>query len=246
MSDQGRVYAIETFGTVDGPGIRYIVFLQGCPLRCQYCHNRDSWDPHQGKETTVKDLVEDIKKYVPYMKASGGGVTFSGGEPTLQLSFLTALARELKALDIHLALDTSGYFSVAQAQELLNYIDLVILDLKEFDPQAHVSLTGVKNDRILQTAQELSAMGMPLWIRHVVVPTLTDQQESLEAMGEFLTTLGSLKQVELLPYHSMGKFKWSNVRCSYPLENIPDATQKDILRSASYLEKFRLPLKLNQ
>ncbi len=238
MSIKGRINSVETFGTVDGPGIRYIVFFQGCPLRCQYCHNRDSWDIKGGKEISLKELVQDIKKYIPFMKASGGGVTVSGGEPTLQLPFLTALARELKSLGIHVALDTSGYISYGAVQELIKYVDLVLLDLKEMNALRHLSLTSVDNRKILQFARDLSERNIPLWIRHVVVPGITDNEEDLSRLAQFIKTLNTVERVDLLPYHSMGRFKWKTLQVPYPLEQISDATDLDIAKAAAIFEKY--------
>lgn len=243
MSIKGRIHSVETFGTVDGPGIRYIIFFQGCPLRCQYCHNRDSWDKNSGKEALVEDLVTDIKKYIPFMKTSGGGVTFSGGEPTLQLPFLIALAKELKGLGLHLALDTSGYVPFSEAEELLQYIDLVLLDLKEVNPQKHKDLTGVENTRILEFAMELSHHGIPLWIRHVVVPGITDAPEDVEALAQFILSLNTVQRVELLPYHSMGKFKWNKLQVKYPLDHIKDATDSDLKKVSNILCAYHINIK---
>ncbi len=243
MSIKGRIYSIETFGTVDGPGIRYVVFLQGCPLRCQYCHNRDSWDPKGGTETTVEELVNDIKKYTPFMQASGGGVTLSGGEPTLQLSFVTALAKELKALGIHVALDTSGFVAFEAVKDLINYVDLVLLDLKEMNPTKHRALTSVDNQKILDFAQAMSNHNIPLWIRHVVVPGVTDSKADLVSLAQYLQGLKTVERVDLLPYHSMGKFKWKRLELDYPLEAIPDATDSDIQKAASILREYGLNTK---
>ncbi|SDK60082.1 pyruvate formate-lyase-activating protein [Natronincola ferrireducens] len=241
MSIKGRIHSVETFGTVDGPGIRYIVFFQGCPLKCKFCHNRDTWNLQGGKETTVEAVVEDIKKYIPFMNASGGGVTISGGEPTLQMEFLLSLLKELKKYDIHVALDTSGFIKLQpELEEILKYIDLVLLDIKHMSPKKHKDLTGVANDRILSFAKYIDAKGIDIWIRHVVIPTLTNGIEDIELMAQFILSLNSVKKVELLPYHSMGKFKWKTIEGFYPLENIPDATEGDLLKAKHSFAQYGL------
>ncbi|AKL94955.1 pyruvate formate-lyase 1-activating enzyme [Clostridium aceticum] len=239
MTVKGRIHSVETFGTVDGPGIRYVIFFQGCPLRCKFCHNRDTWNLSDGKEMSVDDLVEDIKKYIPFIKASGGGVTISGGEPTMQPEFLLSLLKELKKLHIHTCLDTSGFISShMNIEEMLKYIDLVLLDLKHIGPDEHKDLTGVDNSRILSFAKSLDHKNIPIWIRHVVIPTITDEEESLRALAEFVLTLKSVKKVDLLPYHSMGKFKWKEYSSSYPLEGIPDASEEDIAKARMIFDKY--------
>lgn len=237
MSIKGMIHSVETFGTVDGPGIRYIVFFQGCPLRCQYCHNRDTWNLKDGKEVTVDELINDIKKYIPFMKSSNGGVTISGGEPTLQLEFLTALLKELKKLGIHTCLDTSGFVHLDGVKGLLEYVDLVLLDIKHIDPEKHLMLTGVENKKTLEFAKYLAEINKDMWIRHVVVPTITDSPEDVKELAAFINTLKSVKKVELLPYHSMGKIKWKKLHQLYPLEDIKDATDQDLLRVAKLMDQ---------
>ncbi|AOY76760.1 pyruvate formate-lyase-activating protein [Clostridium formicaceticum] len=239
MTVKGKIHSVETFGTVDGPGIRYVIFFQGCPLRCKFCHNRDTWNLEDGKEISVSELVDDIKKYIPFIKASGGGVTISGGEPTLQSEFLLNLLKELKKHDLHTCLDTSGFISSASSiDEILEYVDLVLLDLKHIDPAKHKNLTGVDNHGILSFAKYLDSKNMPMWIRHVVIPTITDEEAALKALAEFVFTLDAVKKVDLLPYHSMGKFKWKEYNSLYPLEGIRDANEADIAKARSIFNKY--------
>ncbi|MCR6110879.1 pyruvate formate lyase-activating protein [Bacillus sp. A301a_S52] len=222
----GRIHSIETSGMVDGPGIRYVIFTQGCLLRCQYCHNPDSWDREGGEIRSVSSLVTDIKKYWPYMKHSNGGVTVSGGEPLLQIDFLIELFKQLKENGIHTTIDSSGgCFSSHQAfqdklDELLQYTDLVLLDLKHIDDKKHKHLTGMTNKHILEFAKTLSNKNVPVWIRHVLVPGISDDTEDLKQLSLFINTLENVKKVEVLPYHKMGVYKWKELGLSYPLEGV--------------------------
>lgn len=245
MSIKGRIHSVETFGTVDGPGIRYIIFLQGCPLRCKYCHNRDTWSLNGGREVSVDEVLSDIKKYIPFMTSSGGGVTISGGEPTLQMEFLITLLKELKLLGIHTALDTSGFVEITQIKELIEYVDLVLLDIKHMDSLRHQWLTGFSNEKILAFAKFLSDNRIPMWIRHVVVPTITDNELDVRALAKFIDSLESVSRVEILPYHSMGKYKWSSLNLAYPLEGIRDAKQPDIERVYRIFEEFNVIQKVS-
>ncbi len=242
MSIKGMIHSIETFGTVDGPGIRYIIFMQGCPLRCQYCHNRDTWNIKNGREVSVDELINDIKKYIPFMKSSNGGVTISGGEPTLQIEFITALLKELKKLNLHTCIDTSGFVDISLLEETLKYVDLVLLDLKHIDNEKHLQLTGVSNKKILDFAKHLSQQQIKVWIRHVVVPTLTDNPTDVEKLALFINSLKNVARVELLPYHSMGKIKWQKLYQLYPLEGIPNATDGNLQQVSKILEKHYIKI----
>ena len=231
----GRLHSIETMGTVDGPGIRIVLFMQGCPLRCLYCHNRDTWTVTGGQERTVEELTQFVLRYRTYICASGGGVTATGGEPLLQHQFLAELFRSLKQYGIHTALDTSGFCTIEAVKPLLDVTDLVILDLKAMDAGLHQRLAGVPNDKILAFAEHLSERGIPMWIRHVLIPKLTDSEEELFRMREFLLTLKSVERVELLPYHTLGVYKWEQMGCDYALADVPPATQEDVLRAKKLL-----------
>lgn len=216
----GRIHSIETCGTVDGPGIRYVIFMQGCPLRCAYCHNPDTWDINKGKTLTVDEIVEDIKRYIPYIKSSNGGVTVTGGEPLLQIEFVAELFKELKKIGIHTAIDTSGYVDIEDVKELIEYTDLFLLDIKHIDDIEHKKLTGVTNQKTLKLSKYLSDRGIPVWIRHVIVSGITDDLEEVKALAEFISTLKNIKKVEILPYHKMGEYKYEALNMPYRLKGI--------------------------
>ena len=231
----GRVHSIETFGTVDGPGIRFVVFMQGCPLKCLYCHNRDTWGV-AGNETNVDDLVSEIKRYIPYMKSSGGGVTVSGGEPLLQAKFVTTLFKKLKSSDIHTALDTAGSIPInPDIEELLQYTDLVLLDIKHIDDEKSKILTGLSNKNNLDFAKYLDAHNIPVWIRQVLVPGYTDNEKDLLDLKNFISTLSNVEKVEILPYHDLGKFKWKELGFEYALEATRTANSEDLERAKKIL-----------
>lgn len=230
----GRIHSVETSGMVDGPGIRFVIFTQGCLLRCQFCHNPDTWDRNGGKKVSVDELIEDIKKYLPYMKHSNGGVTVSGGEPLLQMDFLIALFKECKKLGIHTTIDSSGgCYSNNPAfqeklQELFKVTDLFLLDLKQIQDSKHRTLTGVSNKHILEFAKLLSNHNKPVWIRHVLIPGVTDAKEDLQELGEFIKTLKNVEKIEILPYHKMGIYKWKELGMEYPLEGVPTPTDSQV------------------
>lgn len=230
----GRIHSFESFSTLDGPGIRYVIFLQGCPLRCKYCHNRDTRDPNLGEVYTVDEIVEKVLHYKEYM-GNKGGVTVSGGEPLLQIDFVIELFKRLKARDIHTTLDTSGYIDIAKLKDLLKYTDLVLLDLKQMDDDVHKDIIGVSNEKTLKFAKYLSDMGITMWIRHVLVPGITDSELHLNKLREFIQTLKSVEKVEVLGYHTMGKEKWERIGEKYPLEGVPEASDKDISRAEKIL-----------
>ena len=231
----GRLHSIETMGTVDGPGIRVVLFLQGCPLRCLYCHNRDTWTVSGGQERTVEELTRFILRYRSYVCASGGGVTATGGEPLLQHRFVAELFRSLKQYDIHTALDTSGFCELEEVKPLLDVTDLAILDIKAVNLSLHRRLTGVPNERILAFARYLSEQRIPTWIRHVLIPGITDSVEELLALRRLILALESVERVELLPYHTLGVYKWEQMGCDYALAGVPAATPEDIKRARDVL-----------
>ncbi|WGX75979.1 pyruvate formate-lyase-activating protein [Paraclostridium bifermentans] len=235
---KGRVHSIETFGTVDGPGIRFILFMQGCPLRCKYCHNRDTWDVKGGTEYTTDEIIEQVKKYSSYMKFSGGGLTVSGGEATLQPEFLKDLFKKAQENEIHTCLDTSGFVNIDVIDPVLDYTNLVLLDLKHMVPEKCKDLVGVSIDKTLEFAKHLSNRNIPVWIRHVLVPGVTDDRENLELMGNFISTLKNVDRVELLPYHTLGVHKWENMGFEYELKDVPDATTEDIEKASKILAEF--------
>ncbi|OMF38645.1 pyruvate formate-lyase 1-activating enzyme [Paenibacillus sp. FSL H8-0548] len=227
---KGRIHSFESFGTVDGPGIRFVLFMQGCALRCQFCHNPDTWDTTTGRVLTVDDVIAEIEPFIPYYKASGGGVTFSGGEPSLQAPFLAALGRELKRrYHLHIAMDSSGFCepSHLQSTALLDVLDLILLDLKMIDEKKHIALTTQSNERIKRMAQYVNEQKTPLWIRHVVIPGVTNDPADVDMLAAAIAMLPTVQKVELLPYHEMGAFKWKQLGLTYELEHIkpPDGEQ---------------------
>lgn len=226
-----RVHSIETFGTVDGPGIRFVLFLQGCYLQCKYCHNRDTWDLKGGEPKSLDDILEKIKRYKNYMMLSGGGVTVTGGEPFLQVKFLIELFKKLKEEGIHTCIDTSGIVAITDdVKELLKYTDLVLLDIKHIDDEKCKKLVGVSNKRELEFAQYLNENNIKIWIRQVLVPGYTDDEEDLKRLKKFIKSLKTVENVQVLPYHSMGKFKWEKLGNKYELEDVRDANQNDVDR----------------
>lgn len=226
-----KVHSIESFGTVDGPGIRFVLFLQGCHLQCKYCHNRDTWDMKGGEYKSLDDIFEKIKRYKNYMMLSGGGVTVTGGEPLLQVKFLIQLFKKLKKEGIHTCIDTSGIVAITDdVKELLKYTDLVLLDIKHIDDEKCKKLVGVSNQRELEFAKYLSDNNIKIWIRQVLVPGYTDNEEDLKKLKKFIKSLKTVENVQILPYHSMGKFKWEKLGNKYELEEVRDANQDDVAR----------------
>lgn len=232
----GKIHSIETFGTVDGPGIRYVIFLQGCHLRCKYCHNRDTWDTTIGTPKKVSELVQDIQKYNDYIKFSKGGVTVTGGEPLLQPKFLIALFTELKKLGYHTALDTSGMFPLTpEVKQVLSLTDLVLLDIKHIDDEKCKDLVGFSNKLELEFANYLSENGIKMWIRQVIIPGITDDENDLIRLKEFLQTLKTVEKIELNPYHTLGVYKWEDLGLEYPLNGVRQANTEDIERAKRIL-----------
>ncbi len=226
----GRVHSFESFGTVDGPGIRFVVFLQGCPLRCQYCHNPDTWTAG-GTEYSAAEVANRVLRYKNYF-SNGGGVTVSGGEPLLQKEFVKELFTLLKAEGVHTCLDTSGCtFEREKADEflpLLNVTDLVLLDIKHIDENEHKKLTGKGNQNALAFAQFLSENGKKIWIRHVLVPEKTDKDEWLYRLKAFIDGLKTVEKVEVLPYHTMGEVKYEKLGYTYPLKGVLPPTKERV------------------
>lgn len=225
----GRIHSFETFGTLDGPGIRFVIFMQGCHLQCKFCHNRDTWDMSKGTLYSVDEIFNKIIKYKNYFKTSNGGVTASGGEPLLQSEFLIELFKKLKSENIHTAIDTSGILEITDSiKELIKYTDLFLLDIKSINSDICEKLTGFSNEKELEFAKYLNSINHPVWIRQVLIPGITDNPKDLEALGMFVKKLNNVKKFELLPYHNLGKYKWEQLGYKYPLENIIPATKKDL------------------
>ena len=246
MSNQkiGYVHSIETFGNVDGPGIRFILFLQGCTLRCKYCHNRDSWQLNTGKKMTVDEVVKEVVKYREFFDSSGGGFTASGGEPLVQLEFLVELFKALKKEGIHTNIDTSGGIRITDRnRELFNTLlentDMVMLDVKLMDEEGHKELIGVPNAHILELGRVIAKSGTPLWIRRVLVPDHSDSEADLQATADYireLNTLGTVEKVEILPYHPLGENKWQELGFEYPLKGQHVPTKEEVAKANAILQ----------
>lgn len=215
---KGRVHSMESMGLVDGPGIRTVVFLQGCNLRCQYCHNPDTWDLDGGKEMSAQEIVNKVKQFKPYFKDTGG-VTFSGGEPLLQKDFLLEMLKLCKAENIHTCVDTAGY-AKGDFSDILKYIDLILFDIKHEDIDMYKNVTRREQQTSLDFLSQAQKAGVPLWIRHVVVPGLTDDEEHIKKLGEYISTLQNVQKVELLPFHQLGANKYQGLGIKYPLEGV--------------------------
>jgi pyruvate formate-lyase 1-activating enzyme len=230
MSTIGRIHSFESCGTVDGPGIRFIVFMQGCLMRCKYCHNRDTWDTHGGKEVTVDEIMKDVRAYRHFITASGGGVTASGGEAMLQPEFVRDFFQAANAEGIHTCLDTNGYIRkhTPVIDEVLDATDLVMLDLKQLNDEVHEDLVGVSNRRTLDFAKYLHKIGQKTWIRYVVVPGYTDDDDSAHRLGQFIKDMDNIEKVELLPYHQLGEHKWEALGYEYELKDV-DTPSKEMM-----------------
>lgn len=243
----GNVHSIETFGAFDGPGLRYVLFLQGCPLRCKFCHNRDTWGTEDNKLMTVEEILNDYNKYRAFYKK--GGLTVSGGEATLQIGFLTALFKEAKNRNIHTCLDTSaGTFSEARLpefEELLKYTDLVLLDIKHIDDERHKWLTGASNKNILKFARLLSDKKIPTILRHILLPQINSQDVYLERLRTFIDSLDNFIGIDILPYHTKGIMKWDNMGIDYELKDTPEPTKEEVLRAEHILKDNYKYMKLN-
>ncbi len=239
-TQKGRIHSIETCGTVDGPGIRYVIFTQGCPLRCLYCHNPDCRHPEDGKEVTVDELITDIQKYKSYMKFSGGGVTVTGGEPLMQPEFVAEIFRRCQELEIHTTLDTSGYVNLATAKPVLKYVDLVLLDIKSFDKKTYQQVTQVSLEPTLNFARYLNVINQPAWIRFVLVPNLTDASNNINGLAKFISQLNNIERVEILPFHKMGEYKWKQLRYDYKLKNTPSASPELVNKAKAIFQEYSI------
>ncbi|MBO5454364.1 MAG: pyruvate formate lyase-activating protein [Clostridia bacterium] len=227
----GYIHSKETFGTVDGPGIRYVLFLQGCPLRCSYCHNPDTWEFNKNSAVSPIEIISEFNKNRSFYR--NGGITVTGGEPLAQLDFVTELFRLAKSENIHTCIDTSGILYTenlnSQFDELIRYTDLVLLDIKHINPEKHKIITGKSNDNVLSFARYLESKNVPVWIRHVVVKGITDSYDDLFKLGEFIGSLKNLKAIDVLPYHTMGVHKYRELGLDYQLEDIPSLSKEDAI-----------------
>jgi len=223
----GYVHSVEVGSFVDGPGVRYVVFLAGCPLRCQYCHNPDAWKC-RGEPQDSSAVVAQIARTAAFLKAGDGGVTVSGGEPLAQADFALAILKGAHDLGLHTALDTSGYMGERVGDEMLTVTDLVLLDIKSYDPETYRRVTGVDVEPTLRLAKRLSDVCKPTWVRFVLVPGLTDDPANIEGLARFVGRLTNVERVEVLPFHQMAKHKWEELRIPYPLENTPTPTPEQV------------------
>jgi len=236
MELRGNIHSIETCGTVDGPGVRFVVFTQGCPMRCLYCHNPDTWDTGvNNTKDSLKTSDEILNQYESVKEFCKGGITVTGGEPLMQIEFVTDLFQKAQAKNIHTALDTSGILfnpeNTSKVDELLKYTDLVLLDIKHIDNDEHIKLTTHSNKNILTFAKYLSELNKSVWIRHVVVPNINDKEEYLIKLGEFLGGLNNIKALDVLPYHNMAIPKYENLGIDYPLKNTPPLSKEDAIKA---------------
>ncbi|MDQ8192997.1 pyruvate formate-lyase-activating protein [Coraliomargarita sp. SDUM461004] len=223
---EGYIHSVETCGTVDGPGLRYVLFLHGCPLRCQYCHNPDSQGKPAGETHTAEEAFADVLKYKSFIRK--GGLTLSGGEPLMQPDFVEAMFTLAKEAGIHTTLDTSGFVGHKASDALLDKTDLVLLDIKSFSPMTHKVVTGVCVDQTLKFAQRLDARGNKVWIRFVLVPGLTDNEKNIDGLAQFVSQLGNVERVEILPFHKMGEEKYKLSGLPYKLANTPTPTPEAV------------------
>ena len=258
---KGYIHSIESFGTVDGPGVRFVVFFQGCPMRCAYCHNPDSWILKDGEKMSAEEILERLERNRSFYRT--GGLTASGGEPMMQNQFLTELFSKAKERGIHTCLDTSGIMfpeqkrgpaertrketgrwederskvSMEELEDLMDVTDLVIFDIKHIREEEHWKLTGHSNGKILDFAKYLDDIRKPVWIRHVVVPGITSDEKELRELGRFLKTLQNVEKLEVLPYHSLGEVKYENMGISYPLKGTPQLTKEEALAAKELIRK---------
>ena len=235
-----KIHSFESFGTVDGPGVRFVVFLQGCPLRCLYCHNPDTWDMHAAKEYSVEEVFQQISKYYNYIE--DGGVTISGGEPLLQIDFVIELFKKLKEVGLHTCIDTSGitfqedsFQMMKKFQTLLKYTDLFLLDIKQIDNKKHHILTGSGNERVKKFLSFLNEHKKSVWIRYVLVPGYSDDVQDIQHLHEFLQPFDNIEKIEVLPYHTLGITKYESMGLEYPLKDVSSPTKEVIKRTKEIL-----------
>ena len=236
----GYIHSTESFGSLDGPGIRFLVFVQGCRMRCRYCHNPDTWSINTNNPKTADELLDSAEKYRAYW-GEKGGITVSGGEPLLQLEFLIELFSKAKQRGMNTCLDTAGEpFSreemfLSRFRELMRFTDLVLFDIKHIDPRKHHSLTSRPNGNILDCLGFLSEISKPVWIRYVLVPGLTDDEDDLRQTGEFIQTLANVEKIEVLPYHTLGRYKYAELGITYTLDGVKPPTEEEVKRAEALL-----------
>ena len=226
---KGYLHSVETFGTVDGPGIRYVAFLQGCPLRCAYCHNPDSWQFNTNRQIEAGELVADVLRYRSFL----GGLTLSGGEPLAQPAFTAEVLRLAKAEGLHTTIDTSGAIALDHCRKAVDMADLILLDIKHIDPDKCREITGQDNTKALALLEHCEKVGKPVWVRHVVVPGLSDDWDALERLAGYLSGFTCVERIEILPFHKMGEFKWQELGLPYRLGDVapPDGRRMEQIRA---------------
>lgn len=239
----GRIHSMESVGTLDGPGIRFVIFLQGCPLRCVYCHNPDCQEPFGGNVVTIDDLMWEINKYRSYMLFSGGGVTVSGGEPFVQSDFVEELFKRCKDQGLHTTLDTSGFVNLNIAKSVLRFVDLVLLDIKSFDPEIYERVTKVPITPVIKFAKHLQEINKRTWVRFVLVPDFTDSPQNIEGLARFVSTLGNVELVEILPFHKMGEYKWEKLGYDYTLKNTPPPSPEKVQAVIDVVKNYGLEVR---
>lgn len=218
----GLVHSVESCGTVDGPGIRFVLFLSGCSLRCRYCHNPDTSFVRRGRIRSAADVLGEIARYRDFLLAAGGGVTLSGGDPLFQPAFTKTILRGCKAMGLHTCLDTSGHLGANADEAMLADTDLVLLDIKAWNPERYRTLTGGKLRPTLEFAEHLASLRNPVWLRYVLVPGLTDNMEDIAKLSRHAARLGNVERVDVLPFHQMGRFKWDELKLDYTLKDVPE------------------------
>lgn len=232
----GWVHSYETGSTVDGPGVRLMLFMSGCFLRCQYCHNPDTWKLKDGTRIELSHAIRRLRDFAPALRAMGGGLTISGGEPLVQLGFTRGLFAAAKSMGLHTALDTSGFLGHRADDDYLKSVDLVLLDIKSGDPDTYRKVTGAEQAPTLRFAERLNAMGKAIWVRFVLVPGLTDAPDNIRKVAEFVAPMKNVEWVEVLPFHQMGAFKWKALGLDYSLAETPTPTEAQVKAA---LEIFR-------
>jgi pyruvate formate lyase activating enzyme len=242
VSATGSVHSWDVATAVDGPGTRFVLFLSGCPLRCLYCHNPDTWHMRDGHRTTVEEVLAEMAKYRRFIEVAGGGVTISGGEPLLQPDFTAAVLRGAKELGLHTALDTSGFLGTRATDDLLADTDLVLLDIKSWDPVTYRHVTGGEVAPTLDFARRLSALRKPMWIRFVLVPGHTDAPDNVEGIASFVTTLDAVERVEVIPFHKLGAPKYAALGIPFPLADVPTPDAELIRRVRSQFSGLGVPV----
>ncbi|MDC7245372.1 MAG: pyruvate formate-lyase-activating protein [Sphaerochaetaceae bacterium] len=238
MKTEGRIHSLETLATLDGPGLRYALFMQGCKMRCRYCHNPDSWSVNSGTVKTVDEVIGDVLSYSSFLR--NGGLTISGGEPLLQSDFVYELIREAKHHRIHTAVDTAGSVPLEISKKVLDEVDMVLLDIKSVDREEHLRLTCHSSDNTLDTLNYLESIGKRVWIRHVLVPGYTLDEKKIHALGRFLEQYSCIETVDLLPFHQLGAFKWKELGIRYELKDTKEVSMSELNSALEILGQYNV------